>query len=86
MSELSVKMTRRWRKSRPHSGGWWEYRECGGDRVDRVLLTDSGMMVADDDEWERVVGRPPSEVWNENYFEGTDTDQSQMPGLWRQCP
>lgn len=83
--EQTQTLPRRWRRARPHCGGWWEYRESGNGWVEYVLLTDSGLCVVSDDEWESKVGREPDEVHCENYWEGTDTNDEYMPGLWRQC-
>lgn len=81
------RMARRWRKSRPQSDGWWLYREGGRSRVEKILLIAGGASVASDDEWEQATGKPPeNDAYTENYWEGTDTDQRMMPGLWMKAP
>jgi hypothetical protein len=78
---------RRWRLGRPHCGGWWEYRECGGRRVEKILLIPCGQEVVGDDEWEQATGRKAEhDGFVENYWDGTATTQNEMPGLWRQLP
>ena len=68
----------------PDRAGWWDWLEGGDGEPERLLLTGGGRLVADDDEWERATGRSPDHnCWTENYWEGTDTDQKTMPGLWR---
>lgn len=52
-----------------------------------ILLTADGSRVVDDDEWERATGRKAlADGWSWNYWEGTDTTQKMMPGLWQKCP
>ena len=66
----------------PTSGGWWEWREGGGDAAVKVLLTGDGLHVADDDTWAQVTGHSPKhDGWDKNYWEGSAT--AAMPGLWR---
>jgi hypothetical protein len=76
-------LLRRWRRARPHCGGWWEWMEGGRGDVVRLLLTDCGQEVAEDDAVSEALGRDIRE--EENYWEGTATDQKSMPGLWRIC-
>lgn len=74
-------------KDRPDSGGWWEWKEGGRGRVEKLLLTPSGLEVESDDEWEKEMGRNPShDGFEENYWEGTETTQRMMPGTWRKLP
>lgn len=75
---------RRWRRARPHCGGWWLWQEDSSCQPARLLLSEGGTEVAADDEWECAMGRPPSEVYSENYWEMTQTTQKEMPGLWMQ--
>lgn len=80
-------LVRRWRRARPHCGGWWEWMEGGRGRVENLLLTACGKEVEGDDEWEQATGRKAEhDGWAENYWEGTATTQDEMPGLWRQPP
>jgi hypothetical protein len=80
-------IVRRWRKSRPRSGGWWMWREGGRDRVDKLLLTAGGTEVATDDDWEQATGKPAEhDGWVENYWAMTATTQKEMPGLWMKAP
>ncbi len=82
------RMVRRWRKTRPANDGWWLWREGGRSRVDKLLLSGGGRCVNSDVEWEQATGRPPEKDawWTENYWEGTDTTQKMMPGLWMKAP
>lgn len=78
---------RRWRR-KPHSGGWWEWREGGDGRPERLLLCEGGTHVADDEAWQQATGKPAEDEErgiNHNYWEGTETTQRMMPGLWMQC-
>jgi hypothetical protein len=73
-----------WSENRPDRNGWWEWREGGRDKIEKILLTADGNCVADDDEWGAAMGRSPEhKTYSENYWEGTDTTQQLMPGLWR---
>lgn len=73
-----------WTKKRPNHGGWWEWMEGGHGKPERLLLVEDGSCVAYDDEWEQATGRNPEHnCYSENYWEGTDTTQDLMPGLWR---
>lgn len=83
----TLRIVRRWRRARPHCGGWWEWMEGGRGRVERLLLCEGGEEVASDWEWEEETGKPAEhDGWVENYWESTATTQKMMPGLWRQCP
>lgn len=55
----------------------------GRCRPEKVLLTADGQTVAYDVEWATAMGREP--IDGENYWEGTVTNQKNMPGTWRQC-
>jgi hypothetical protein len=68
---------------RPNRDGWWLWFEDNAGDGEEILVTCDGAIVASDDEWEREVGRKPKELWSENYWEGTDTTQKQMPGTWK---
>ncbi len=84
---LMQRMVRRWRRARPHCGGWWEWMENGSSRVEKLLLVPCGSEVAGDDAWEQETGKPAEHDGSvENYWESTQTTQKMMPGLWRQCP
>lgn len=76
---------RRWRR-KPHCGGWWEWREGGRGRSERLLLCEGGTHVADDDAWQQATGVSPEDdgMGHRNYWEGTETTQKMMPGLWMQ--
>jgi hypothetical protein len=69
---------------RPNRNGWWLWLEGGrGCRTELLLVVGKGMCIAEDDEWERATGKPAEhDGWVENYWEGTETTQSMMPGLW----
>ena len=70
---------------RPDRGGWWLWIESGNcARTELILVDADGNHVADDDEWEQAIGRPPSDARgeSENYWEGAEINQSMMPGLW----
>lgn len=82
---MTIEKSRRWRKARPHCGGWWLWREGGGRRQEKVLLCDGGTEVATDDEWEKATGRNVDAYSGDNYWEMTETTQDKMPGLWMQC-
>lgn len=80
-----MSQVRRYRRQRPHCGGWWLWKEDGEHEPVRLLLADGGGEVADDDEWEAATGKPASiDGWEYNYWEMTSTDQRNMPGLWMQ--
>jgi hypothetical protein len=68
---------------RPDRSGWWDWHE-GRERFDpaRILVGNGGKTVASDEAWELNIGRKPSEIMCENYWEGTDTTQRYMPGYW----
>lgn len=71
--------------SRPDKAGWWLWLENGNHaRTELLLVGDRGTHIADDDDWEQAVGRAPSDARgeSENYWEGTETTQNMMPGLW----
>lgn len=71
--------------ARPDRNGWWLWLEGGtGCRTELLLVTGKGMCIADDDDWHQAVGRAPSDLSgeSENYWEGTETTQEMMPGLW----
>ena len=59
--------TNRWRRRPPDRDGWWRFDEDG---TGKQFVLVSGSSVAFDDEWEAAVGRPPSEIYCENYWEG----------------
>lgn len=65
-------LVNRWRREAPYCDGWWKFDEDGTGLQD-VLV--SGGSVADDDEWEQSVGRPPDETLCENYWEGSDIEE-----------
>ena len=70
---------------RPDRGGWWLWLEAGNcARTELILVDADGTHVADDDDWEQAIGRPPSDARgeSENYWDGTEITQSMMPGLW----
>lgn len=69
---------RRWRRTRPHCGGMWQWREYGRGGIETMLLTPCGKEVASVDDAEE--GTP------QYYWEQTETTQRMMPGLWRQLP
>ena len=78
-------MIRRWRKKRPHCGGWWLWKEGNNEPI-KILLATGGTEVATDDEWEAATGRAANhDGWSENYWEMTSTTQAMMPGLWMQA-
>jgi hypothetical protein len=74
---------RRWRRKAPDRDGWWRFREDGFFEQ-RILVRDG--CVADDQEWEDAMDRPPSEVTCENYWEGNDvvemTSGPLTTGVW----
>lgn len=59
----------RWRRQAPDRDGWWQFDEDG---TGKQFILVYGSCVAYDDEWEQAVGRPPNEVYCENYWEGCD--------------
>jgi hypothetical protein len=70
---------------RPNRAGWWLWKEAGNyARTELLLVGDGGTHIADDEEWDRVVGRSPSDAKgeSENYWEGTKTSQRYMTGEW----
>jgi hypothetical protein len=69
---------------RPDHAGWWLWLEGGsGCRTELLLIDEGGTHVAGDDEWEQAAGKPvDGDGWEENYWQGTETTQKQMPGLW----
>jgi len=79
-------MNNNW-KQQPDSNGWWLWREGGRAKDDvLLLLVGDGSEIASDDEWECSAGFPPQKPWDDvfhrNYWEGTETTQEMMPGLW----
>jgi hypothetical protein len=49
-----------------------------------ILIGSGGTHVVGEDEFLQMTGREPDhDGWTENYWEGTETTQSEMPGLWR---
>jgi hypothetical protein len=73
------------KKERPDRNGWWNWYESGSSTPEKILLTANGAVVASDDEWQQATGvHPENDVagTNANYWEGTDTTQEMMPGLW----
>lgn len=69
----------------PDKDGWWLFCEDGMHQVQRIIVIDGE--VASDEEWEQAMGRPPSNVMCENYWEGTSvremTDGTYTTGTWK---
>lgn len=81
------RVVRRYRKARPHCGGWWFWKEDLYREPQKLLLCEDGSEVATDYEWERATGKKAShDGYEENYWEMTETTQRMMPGFWMQCP
>lgn len=79
---MIAKSKRRWRRL-PNSSGWWLWREGNRKNAERLLLTADGKMVAEDDEWSKATGLPGiTNGIEHNYWSGTNTTQSMMPGMW----
>ena len=69
-------------KDRPDHGGWWLWLETDESRTSLILIDNEGTHVASDDDWLQDVGIPPNDDLNENYWEGDETTQERMPGVW----
>ena len=78
---------------RPDAAGWWDWyqgqsldddpEDGEGAGCERLLICDGGTHVVDDDEYEQVTGEnPDKDGWHANFWEGTETTQKEMPGLW----
>ena len=78
---------------RPDSSGWWQWyegqlldddpEEWEGATGERLLTGEGGTHIASDDEWWQATGEnPDKDTWHGNYWEGTETTQHMMPGLW----
>ncbi len=75
------------RINKPTESGWWNWYEAGEEpKLLLIVVTKCGHAeVADDDAWTEAMGREPSEVMGENYWEGTACTQEYMPGTWEKA-